>query len=135
LNAECAGRFESIILRDLAWVELGQGDPTRALEYCRAGISTAFQQGDHNIIASCLGLCANLAARQGLPERAAQLSGASRAMYTRQKRVPWEDSSLDTLLPGWHERPDHPSILRAFEGGLTLSAEQAMALSLDDQAG
>jgi predicted ATPase len=135
LNAEGEFRFEAHLLHELGHIDLRQDNLARAVDYCRAGVSAAVRQGDDNILASCLGLLAILAARQNQPERAATLSGASQAMYIRQKREPWEDSRLDTLWPGWRKRPDHAMILKAFKAGLRLSADQVAALAHDNQAG
>ena len=69
-------------------------------------------------------------AKQGQPARAAQLSGAAQALYARQKRKPWEDSSLDALMPGWSEGPDQAPISAAFEAGKAMNAEWSLALAL-----
>jgi hypothetical protein len=93
-------------LRWLGFTELKAGCLEPAQSYCQASLRLANQVPDYNIIASCLGLMAALAAQQGQPTRASCLSGAAAAMYARQKRKPWEDSTLDTLLPGWRAEPE-----------------------------
>ena len=71
-----------------------------------------------------------IAAAQGQPLRAARLAGAAQALYARQGRKPWEDSSLDTLLPGWQAGPDQPALAAAFAEGLAMTAEPAIAYAL-----
>jgi predicted ATPase/DNA-binding CsgD family transcriptional regulator len=121
-------------LTRLARVDILLGELDRALDYARASIRAALQIPDRNHIASNLGLMAIVHAYQGEAARAALLSGASAAMWTRQKRKPWEDSSLDTILPGWREAPDQAALTAAFEDGQALSADQAIALALDEKS-
>jgi hypothetical protein len=52
-------------------------------------------------------------------------------MYARQKRKPMEDSSLDTLLPGWREWRDQETIQQAFAAGQAMSDDEALAYALD----
>jgi predicted ATPase/DNA-binding CsgD family transcriptional regulator len=133
-----AEEFEALIqadvLRWLATVDWRQGQLERALDYARASLREAEKIGDRNMIASDLGVCAGIAAEQGQAARAARLSGASAALYARQKRLPWEDSSVDTLLPGWREGPDAAVITAAFEVGQALNVEQAMAFAFSESA-
>jgi hypothetical protein len=49
-------------------------------------------------------------------------------MYAKQRRKPWEDSSLDTLLPGWRVNPDQPALASAFEAGKIRPANEIRAL-------
>lgn len=119
------------ILRWLADLDIRQGKLARAVEYCQASLRHANNIPDYNIIASALGLLASLAARATQRERAATLSGASQAMYARQKRTPWEDSTLDTLLPGWQSRPEHAALADAFAAGQAFTNDQAIAYALE----
>jgi predicted ATPase/transcriptional regulator with XRE-family HTH domain len=119
-------------LRWLGLAELWRGNLRPALDYCCESIRLANETPDYNIIASCLGLCAGVAAKQGRAERAAQLAGAAQAMYLRQHRKPWEDSSLDTLLPGWREGPDKGLLLVAYEAGQAMPADQAVEYALSE---
>ena len=64
--------------------------------------------------------------------RAARLAGAAQALYAKYGRKLLEDSSLDTLLPGWLDRPDRGVISTAFDAGKSLNAEQAAAYALSD---
>jgi predicted ATPase/DNA-binding CsgD family transcriptional regulator len=100
-------------------------------DYCRASLLEAKQIPDYNIIASDLGLLAAIYSKLEQPGPTARLSGASAALYARQKRKPWEDSSLDTLLPGWRQRADRAEIEAAFGAGQTMTGEQAIAYALD----
>ena len=75
---------------------------------------------------------AGLAAQAGQPARAARQSGAAQALWTRQKRKPWEDSSLETILPDWRDGPDAAALTAAFEAGLAMSGDEAMAYALSD---
>jgi tetratricopeptide (TPR) repeat protein len=118
-----------------AAVEIADGSMERALAYSRESIRLAEAIPDFNVVASNLGLIATIRAKQGRAVPAAYLSGAAKALYARQKRKAWEDSSLDTLLPGWRDRPDGPAISAAFEAGLAMNAEQAVALALGDEDG
>jgi hypothetical protein len=104
----------------------------QAREYCQASIRLAAEIPDYNIVASCLGLFAGIAAKQGRRRRAARLAGASAAMYARQKRNPWEDSSLDTLLPGWREGLEPDAIEEAYQAGQAMSTDEAVAMALAD---
>jgi predicted ATPase/DNA-binding CsgD family transcriptional regulator len=127
-----AGWYEADALRYLGLVDLQEGNLVRATEYCRNGLRKAAALPDNNVVASCLGLAAGIAAKQGQPSRAARLSGASAALWKKQGRRPWEDSSLDTLLPGWREGPDQAAIFSSFEAGQAMNAEQATAFALGD---
>lgn len=115
----------------LAVVDLQQGNLERALGYCQESIRRALTTTNDSMVAS-LGLMAAISAKQGQPIRAARLAGASAAMWARQKRKPWEDSSLDTLLPGWRDGPEHQAILHAFEAGQAMNTDEAVAYALDD---
>jgi hypothetical protein len=53
-------------------------------------------------------------------------------MYARQHRQPWEDSTLDTLLPRWHTGLDHAAISRAFEFVQTIDADRVIALVVEN---
>ena len=124
---------KAFVIRWLGIVDFWQGNLGRALEYCRESLKEAVKAPDYNIIASCLGLSASIAAKQGQPARAARMSGAAQALYAKQHRNAWEDSSLDTLLRGWREGPDQASILIAFEAGKAMQPEQMVAYALGDE--
>ena len=118
--------------RWLALVAVQQGRLDQAAEYCRESLYQAKQIPDYDLIASNLGILARIAAQAGRPARAARLSGASQALWARQKRQPWEDSSLDTLLPGWRDGPKVAALAAASDAGQAMSAEEAMAYALSD---
>jgi tetratricopeptide (TPR) repeat protein len=130
LNRRIQGWEIAYNLRWLAAVDLAEGTLERAQAFCRESLVEAELIPDRNIIASNLGLMAAIQAKRNEPAHAARLSGASAALYARQKRKPWEDSSLDTLLPGWRERADRAEIEAAFEAGQALTSEQAVAYAL-----
>jgi len=134
LIEECGEWNKAYVLRWLGMVDLQTGHLDRALGYCRESLQVAEGMPDHNAVASGLGVCACIAAKQGQPIRSARLSGAAQAMYAKQQRNAWEDSSLDTLLPGWRDEPDAGAISAVFEAGLAMNADQAMAYALDDAA-
>jgi len=75
-------------------------------------------------------LAAAICAQQHRPAAAAGLSGASASLYASTGRVPWEDSTLDTLLPGWHTRADQATIWQAYKNGQAMAPEQAVADAL-----
>src|SRR5205085_2690781 len=108
---------EAYITRWLAEVDLLLGDLTLARSEGVASLKLADRIPDYNIVASNLALAAALAAKHAQPIRAATLAGASQAMWARQKRKPWEDSSLDTLLPGWREGPEYSALNEAIIAG------------------
>jgi predicted ATPase len=122
------------VMRRLGLADLGQGNAQRARAYFQESIGLCAQIEDHNIMASCLGLLAAVAAKEGFGFRAARLSGAAQAMYARQKRKPWEDSSLDRLLPGWREGPDQKMIVAAFAEGQAMTLDQAAEYALAQMA-
>ena len=124
--------FAALFALSVAIFSLGQWEQAR--QSIRQGLPLALGILDYNHIASDLGLTAIILAQQGQPFRAARLSGASQALWARQKRKPWEDSSLDTILPGWRERPDALAITEEFEAGLALSGDEAVAYVLSDEA-
>jgi predicted ATPase/DNA-binding CsgD family transcriptional regulator len=134
LIEESGDREKAYVLRWLGMVDFRQGQLERALDYCRDSLQEAARMPDHNTLASGLGVCAGIAAKAGQPVRAARLSGAAAALYATQKRKAWEDSSLDTLLPGWRAGPDAAAITAAFEAGLEMNVEQAMAFALSESA-
>ncbi len=116
----------------LARVDVQLGEFDRALAYCQANIREALQTPDRNVIASNLGLMAIIHARRGEAARAAQLSGASAAMWARQKRKPEDDSSLDTILPGWRDGPEQAAIEAAYVAGQAMTNDEAIAFALSD---
>ena len=124
--------WQGAVRRWLGLADYQRGNLDRALEYVGEGLRLGQQIRDNNIIALCVGLSAAIAAKQGQPVRAARLAGASAAMWARQKRKPREDSSLDTLLPGWREGPERAAIQAAFEAGQAMNAEQAVAYALGE---
>ncbi len=125
---------KTFVLRWLGLAELWAGNLEAALAYCQASIRLANEVPDYNIIASCLGLCAGVAAKQGQAAQAARLAGASHAMYARQHRKPWEDSALETLLPGWRAGPDAAALEAAYAVGQALPADTAIAEALEMSA-
>ena len=122
------------VYRCLGFVDLKQGNLVRALDYCRASLRQAYNEQVHEFMASSLALAAATWARLGQPARAASLAGASVSLYASTGRTPWEDSSLDTLLPGWRDRLNQGMISRAFETGRIMSVDQMVAYALSDQA-
>ena len=122
--------FTASVYRGLGEVDLRQGRLEPALENCLEGLRLGSQIFDRNVIATNLALAAMIAAAQGQRPRAARLAGAAQAVYARQSRKHWEDSSLDTLLPGWQAGPDQPAIAAAFAEGLAMAAEAAIAYAL-----
>jgi predicted ATPase/DNA-binding CsgD family transcriptional regulator len=134
LITESGNWHKSDVIRRLGMVDFWLGNLDRALEYCQESLREAAGMPDNNIVASCLGVCAGIAAKRGQPARSARLSGAAEALYAKQGREAWEDSSLDTLLPSWRERPDQAAILNAFKAGQSMNAEQMVAYALGDAA-
>jgi tetratricopeptide (TPR) repeat protein len=132
LNRESQGWEVAYNLHWLAAVDLAEGLLDRALDYCQESITEAELIPDRNIIASALGLMAGISSKRGQPAHAAHLAGASAAMWARQKRKPWGDYSLDTLLPGWREVPEHEAIQAAFEAGQAMNSDEAVAFALRD---
>jgi tetratricopeptide (TPR) repeat protein len=130
LNDESGRRFGSHLLLSLGKVDFRQGNLDKAHDYFHASIRQATKLPDYNIIASTLGHAALALAQRGQHVEAATHAGASQAMYARQHRKPWEDSSLDTLLPDWRTWPDAAAICEALEAGLAFSNEQAVAYAL-----
>ncbi|MEP7357808.1 MAG: hypothetical protein ABI847_11245, partial [Anaerolineales bacterium] len=126
--------LRAALIRQLGEVDLREGELESAWQNCQQSLRLAAEAFDRNVIASGLGLAAAIAAGQGRPARAARLSGASIALYARQSRKPLEDSSLDTLLPGWQASPDHAAVAEAFEAGQAMPAEAAIASALDEAA-
>ena len=117
----------------LGLVELRQGNWALALDYYQTALEQAKLVPDYNLIAACLGLCAAIRAGQGQLVPAATLSGASQAMFARQGRAPWEDFSLDTLLPSWREAPNFDTVAQAFEAGQAFTNQQAVSYAESDQ--
>ncbi len=122
----------SVSLRWLALLAIRQGDLRAAQRFYRQSLQLADSISDHYLLATGLGLAAIVAGRLQNATRAAALSGAAQVLYARQGRKPWEDSSLESLLPGWRERPDQDSIMSAFETGLTMSVDEAIDLVLNE---
>ena len=117
--------------RWLGIADLRQGHFERSLEYFQAVMRQAAEVPDYAWIATGLGLSACVLAKQCRPVRAATLSGAAVALYAKGDREPWEDSSLDTLLPGWRDRQDRETILQAFEAGRAMNPDQALTYALN----
>ena len=44
-------------------------------------------------------------------------NGWGMTLNVRQSRVPWEDSTLDTLLPGWRDGPEAATLNAAYAAG------------------
>ena len=123
---------KSAALRWLAMVDWQEGYLERAGSYCRESLREAVLIPEYNVIAGCLGVSAGIAAKAGQPLRAATLSGASAALWKKQGRIPWEDSTLDTLLPGWQAGPEAAALTQAYDAGQALSADEAMAYALGE---
>jgi tetratricopeptide (TPR) repeat protein len=123
-----------VLNRWLGEAYLRDGQVQQALEHCRQGLQLAANAADRNVVATGLGLAAAIAAQLGRPARAARLAGASKTLYARQSRKPLEDSSLDTLLPGWDSGPERLTIAEAFEAGQAMAAEAGVRYALDDSA-
>jgi predicted ATPase/DNA-binding CsgD family transcriptional regulator len=117
----------------LGLVALRDGKSDMATDHLRASLKVAANIPDYNLIAANLGLAADIAARAGQPTRAAYLSSASAAMFTRQGRKPDQDFSMDTLLPGWRAGPDRDAIQAAYDAGQAMSNDAAVAFALGDE--
>jgi tetratricopeptide (TPR) repeat protein len=126
-------RLRAYVLRWLGLLDFELGNLEEARKTCLESLQESERIQDRNVFASDFGLLAAIYAKQSQPLRAARLSGASSAMWTRQKRKPWEDSSLDTLLPGWRDRPEAAVIQQAFDEGHSMSSDEAVAYALGDQ--
>ena len=120
------------INRCLGITELRLGHIENARGYCRASLEFARGEQFPNFTAGAVALAASIWAQMGAAKRAATLSGAAKGLYALSGWPPWEDSSLDTILPGWRESSDAPAISAAFEAGLAMNAEQAIAYALVD---
>jgi tetratricopeptide (TPR) repeat protein len=120
--------------RCLGLVALGKGELEQALHYSHESLKEAQRGPFHGFIASSVGLAACVAARLGHPLRAARLSGAAASLYARTGRSAWEDSTLDTLLPGWRQGPDEAAVRQAYVAGQALSMEEAVAYALNEAA-
>jgi predicted ATPase/DNA-binding CsgD family transcriptional regulator len=131
---ECAEVLEDnrqfFLIHCLGWVALGEGNPTQASKYCLEGLRLAAATPDWNVTANCLELLAHILAQQGQPVRAATILGAAGSLYQRQQRRPRKSLSLDDLLPGRQGQADHTAIRRAYQAGLGMSAEEAVAFAL-----
>ena len=121
-------------LRGLAIVDFQSGNLDRARGYCLDSLCVAAGVPDPNLVASGLAWAALIEAARSRPLRAATLSGASAALWKRQRRKPLEDSSLDTLLPCWRGQPDQAAITEAYAAGQAMSADEAVAYALNDAA-
>jgi predicted ATPase/DNA-binding CsgD family transcriptional regulator len=119
------------ILFHLGLVDLTEGYLDRALDYCKQGLQEAYAIPDYNVLAFNLDLAARIQAKQGRLEQAAHLSGVAHAFYEQQGRLSLENSALDAILPGWETGPDRDAIWQAYEGGLAMSAEQAVDFALN----
>ncbi len=127
---ELGDNRKSFVLRSLGMVDFRQGNLDRALAYCQEGLRLAYEVPDYNNVATCLGLAACILAKQGEQAGAARLSGAAKVLYERQGRKPMEDSSLDTILPGWREQPEQETIMKGYEEGTSMTVDQAVAFAL-----
>jgi tetratricopeptide (TPR) repeat protein len=117
--------------RCLGMVDLLEGKLEAALEHAQQCLRYIIPIPDYNIMASDLALAALIAARQDRPTRAATLSGAAQAMYARQGRKPWEDSSLDALLPGWSSGGQRAAIAAAYAAGQAFTNDEAYTFALN----
>jgi predicted ATPase/DNA-binding CsgD family transcriptional regulator len=121
------------VLLWLARVDAYSGELARGLNYCRELIIEADSEHGRNMIATGFGTMAIISAKLGQPVRTARLAGASAVMYARQQRPPWEDSSLDTILPTWRDGPEAEVIQQAYDAGQAMSSDEAVAYALGDQ--
>ncbi len=134
MTEDVGDNARSAVLYGLADLDMHLGNLEQARDYCRQSLPLALGILDYNLIASGIGHTAILLARQNQPLRAARLAGAAQALYARQHRKPREDSSLDTILPGWRAGPQQAALLQAYQAGQALPYDQAAALALDDAA-
>jgi len=115
----------------LADVDIRQGQMQRARGYCRESLRLASRIPDRNLIAQCLERTAEIEAAQAQPQRAARLLGAAQTLLAAQGRKAGDELSLDNLLPGWRDAAEREAILKAFEAGKNMNAEQAVAVSME----
>jgi tetratricopeptide (TPR) repeat protein len=134
LISNVEGWTTAYLLWSLAKVDVRLGELERALEYCRDSIREADQIPELGVVASVMGLMAAIRATQSQPAQAARLVGASTAMWVRQQRSPWENTSLDKLLPGWRDGPQAAAIQQAYDAGLAMTADEAAAYALAEDA-
>jgi non-specific serine/threonine protein kinase len=114
----------------LTWVGLKQGNLKQALDDCQASLAEAVLISNYNIVATDLKWLAVISARQGQASRAARLVGACTALFARELQKQRIELSLDELLSNWRDGPEQAAILRAFEEGQAMNAEQAVAYAL-----
>ncbi len=56
-------------------------------------------------------------------------------LNVRQSRVPWEASTLDTLLPGWRDGPEAATLSAAYAAGQAITSDAAVAYALEAAGG
>jgi non-specific serine/threonine protein kinase len=117
-------------LAETAW---RLGNPALARQELLDSLRMAEAVPDYNIVASNVALAGMMSAATSQPVRAATLAGAAQAMYARQHRKAWEDSSLDSLLPGWRDGPEQAAIQAAYAAGQAMTNDEAVAYALSDE--
>jgi hypothetical protein len=118
------------LLRCLGLLEVRAGQPAEGQRHCQASLRRAARVSEYNLIASDLAILAISMAQLEDRQMAARLAGAAQTAYARHGHKPWEDSTLETLMPGWQARPDQAAIGAAFTAGTALTIEDALALAL-----
>jgi predicted ATPase/DNA-binding XRE family transcriptional regulator len=112
--------------RCLGLTELRLGNLDQAAEHCQASLRESYEKGFTNFMASAVALAAGIAAARAESLRAATLSGAAHGLYALSKRPPWEDTTLDTLLPGWRAGPNQLALQHAYEQGKSMTPAEVL---------
>ena len=118
----------------LGLLNVTRGELAQAAAYCSSSLRTATEIPDYVCIMAGVDVAGRIAASRGRRLRAARLYGAYRAWHHQQGRLAPSHSALDALLPGWRDGPDRAPIQKAYDAGISMSADEAVAYALAEDA-
>jgi predicted ATPase/DNA-binding CsgD family transcriptional regulator len=103
-------------------------------EYCLESLRLANDELDMRWVGLNTALLAAISAKRGERARAARLAGVAEAVCAKCRPKFSSDFPLDKILLGWREAPDSQAIQEAYDAGAAMSANEAMAFALADDA-
>lgn len=126
----------AVSLGYLGWVELERGEVQQAQALFKEALALQHQAGNLGDLPRCLTGVARLAVGDGRPNAAARMLGAADTLRHVDGAVPTPDErrTFEQAVAAVKAAMSAEEFAAALAAGQTLSAEQAVALALDERA-